>query len=209
MSNRLLRDPEAGWTADDWVDGLSGAALASEGWIRSRPRADLRLHEAGVVLRRTREEPLWRARTDAADAAHGGLPGRRAQLQSRERNLLFDPSINVTLGQRYLMTLLDSRHVKQDLLHLAVAYNAGLGNLRQWKRSMDYDNDPLLFIESFPALETRLFVERVMANFWIYRLRFGQGTPSLDALAADRWPAYESLDMPAVQSSALPRSEPH
>ena len=40
--------------------------------------------------------------------------------------------------------------------------------------------DPLLFIEMVPMAETRAFVERVMANYWIYRLRMGQPTPSLD-----------------------------
>ena len=34
---------------------------------------------------------------------------------------------------------------------------------------MNYDDDPLLFIESLPARETRLFIERVLTNFWIYR----------------------------------------
>ena len=43
-------------------------------------------------------------------------------------------------------------------------------------------DDPLLFIESLPSLETRLFIERVLANFWIYRERLGQDTPSLDAV---------------------------
>ncbi len=60
-------------------------------------------------------------------------------------------------------------------------------------------NDPLLFIESLPSLESRLFVERIMTNLWIYRLRLGQPTPTLTALASGRWPTYEALDQPARQ----------
>jgi hypothetical protein len=37
-------------------------------------------------------------------------------------------------------------------------------------------------------------VERVLANFWIYQQRFGQDTPSLDALAAGDWPHYVPQD---------------
>jgi soluble lytic murein transglycosylase-like protein len=35
----------------------------------------------------------------------------------------------------------------------------------------------LLFIESLPTLETRLFIERVLTNLWIYRARLGQPAP--------------------------------
>ena len=54
--------------------------------------------------------------------------------------------------------------------------------------------DPLLFLEMLPTLETRLFVERVLTNLWVYRERFGQDAPSRRALASDQWPAYTALD---------------
>src|SRR3546814_2699478 len=59
--------------------------------------------------------------------------------------------------------------------------------------SSDLD-DPLLFIESIPARETRVYVERVLTNLWIYRHRLGQPTPGLDAVAAGEWPRYTALD---------------
>jgi len=34
----------------------------------------------------------------------------------------------------------------------------------------------------------------VLTNFWIYRDRLGQDTPSLDQLAAGVWPRYQSQD---------------
>ena len=51
-----------------------------------------------------------------------------------------------------------------------------------------------LFIESIPLRETRIFIERVLANLWIYRDRLGQPTPSLDAIAEGNRPVYARLD---------------
>ena len=59
---------------------------------------------------------------------------------------------------------------------------------------MKHEGDPLLFLEILPTLETRLFVERVLTNLWVYHQRFGQDAPSLRALASDQWPPYTSLD---------------
>jgi len=114
-----------------------------------------------------------------------------AQVSKRS---LMDPEINLTVGQEYVGYLLDHTYVEQNLFHALVAYNAGPGNLREWHRKIKHNDDPLLFIESIPSRETRYFVERVMANFWIYRKRLGQPTPSLDAVASGRWPIFMSLD---------------
>jgi len=104
------------------------------------------------------------------------------------------PEINMALGERYLEYLLADENVGRDLFRLAAAWNGGPGNLERWQqRDVDADNDPLLFIETIPAGETRAFIEHVMANFWIYRHRMGQPSPSLDALAAGRWPAYDGI----------------
>ena len=104
---------------------------------------------------------------------------------------LLDPVINMTLGQEYVGRLLEDGNVEGDLFLLAAAYNAGPGNLAKWRKGAGYDQDPLLFIESIPSRETRLFIERVLANLWIYRQRLGQATPSLDAIASGAWPVYD------------------
>ena len=77
---------------------------------------------------------------------------------------------------------------------MAAAWNGGPGNLNKWLSNTDHMDDPLFFIESIPSLETRIFIEKVLANLWIYRDRLGQPTPSLDAIAAGQWPIYKSLD---------------
>lgn len=112
-----------------------------------------------------------------------------------DRNELYDPELNIQLGQKYLRFLLQHENVGGDLLLLAAAYNGGPGNLGRWQRHARRVgvSDPLMFIEMIPARETREFVERVAANFWMYSLRMGQPTPTLDALAAGDRPIYRAL----------------
>ncbi len=104
---------------------------------------------------------------------------------------LTNPEKNIALGQRYIRRLLGNNMIDHDLFAMAIAYNAGPGNLQKWQRELKDINDPLLFIESIPVAETRAFVERVMANYWIYRLKAGDDVRMLDALADPQSPALE------------------
>ncbi len=106
----------------------------------------------------------------------------------RDSSVLFDADYNMEIGQQYLSYLMGKPFVQGNLFYLAVAYNAGPGNLFKWQKSAKYNNDPLLFIEVLPARETRLYVERVMANFWAYNLRFGHVHKSMDEVASGQWP---------------------
>lgn len=115
-------------------------------------------------------------------------------LRSSARHRLYEPSFNMMLGQKYIEHLLVHKEVEGDLARLVAAYNGGPGNLGKWRRQTRFADDPLLFIESLPARETRDFIERVLTNLWIYRHQLGQGTPSLDAIAAGEWPSYIALD---------------
>ncbi len=122
----------------------------------------------------------------------------RKNIRARD---LYDPELSVELGQRYLIELLDHRAVRGNLLRLIAAYNSGPGNVNYWrKKMMKFGKDPLLYIETLPSLETRLFVRRVLSNLWIYRLRFGQPAPSLEAMIEGKFPKYQRLD---TESSVL------
>jgi len=123
----------------------------------------------------------------------------KRRFRGRSRNKLYDPALNMMLGQKYLRYLIHREGVEGNLFMMAVAYNGGPGNLAKWKRrSLPYSNDPLMFIESIPARETRDFVERVLSNLWMYRERLGQAAPSLDAIAAGELPLYKALDQSKV-----------
>lgn len=107
---------------------------------------------------------------------------------------LYNPETNMALGQKYIQHLIGDPSIGGNLFYMATAYNAGPGNLRKWQRQVDYQDDPLLFIESIRSRETRNFIERVLTNFWVYRLRLGQEVPSLEAVAAGEWPVYIPFD---------------
>jgi soluble lytic murein transglycosylase len=79
-------------------------------------------------------------------------------------------------------------------MYLAVAYNAGPGRVQQWRETLGIEDDPLLFLESIPLREPRVYVKKVLTNLWTYRARFGQAQSSLKALAKGRWPTYRALD---------------
>jgi soluble lytic murein transglycosylase len=103
------------------------------------------------------------------------------------------------LGQKYIKILLRDTKINGDLFFMAAAWNGGPGNLNKWRVNNNYMDDPLFFIESIPSRETRNFVEKVLTNLWIYRDRLGQPTPSLDAIAAGKWPLYKAFDNTPTQ----------
>ncbi|MGD1877985.1 MAG: lytic transglycosylase domain-containing protein [Kiloniellaceae bacterium] len=151
-----------------------------------------------------RQESAFNTRAMSPDGARGlmQLMPRTASYIAQDRryhrgngrNELFEPSLNMELGQRYIAYLLVHQRVQGDLFRLTTAYNGGPGNLGKWERAIKADGDPLLFIEALPSKETRLFIERVLTNLWIYRQRLGQPAPSLERLAGGNWPRYEALD---------------
>jgi len=121
---------------------------------------------------------------------------------------LRDPVMNMTLGQRYLLHLLESEAVGRDLIRLLAAYNAGPQTVIRWKQrreqltDADIRDDALLAIETLPSPETRHFITRVLYGYWMYSERLGQPSPSLDAVAEGRWPVY--LPAPTSAASAMP-----
>lgn len=104
---------------------------------------------------------------------------------------LHNPDVNVALGQRYVAYLLKTPVVSGNLIYLAAAYNAGPGNLVTWKKEIEYEDDPLLFVESLPFSETRGFIQRVMTNYWIYGQRLSKESATLDAVSTGEWPIYK------------------
>jgi peptidoglycan lytic transglycosylase len=114
------------------------------------------------------------------------------RLAKREKDRLLEPSLNLQLAQTYLQGLMRSVDPPGNLFMLAIAYNGGPGNLQRWRKNLGIDDDPLLFIESIPVAETRDYIERVLTNYWAYRLRFGESLASLDATAAGDWPVYRN-----------------
>ena len=119
---------------------------------------------------------------------------RQERIKGVNSHTLLNPELNIALGQSYVRHLLAQDIVNGNIFYLLCAYNAGPGNLKKWLPKTNFNEDPLLFIESIRSRETRQFIERVIANYWIYRMRLGQPTPSLDATASGLWPKYSAQE---------------
>lgn len=179
--------------------GFDGAAFPIPRWV---PENGFRVDRA-LVYALIRQESQFNPNATSWAGARGLMqlmPGtasfvaRDRHLRSSKRHRLYDPDLNLELGQTYIEILLNEAHIGDDLFHLAAAWNGGPGNLSKWQRRGNGVDDPLLFIESIPSAETRNFIERVLTNLWIYRDRLGQPNPSLDALASGERPTYVALD---------------
>ena len=180
-------------------DAYDGALFPLPPW---EPESGFKIDRA-VLFALMRQESGFNSRAQSGAGARGlmQLMPRTASFIARDRSLrgrnkrkLFTPEYNVHLGQKYLLHLMTEHEFLDNLVLVIAAYNGGPGNIRKWQRRIGKSDDPLMFIESLPSRETRGFVRRVFTNIWLYRARLEQPAPSLDALAAGRWPIYRSLD---------------
>jgi soluble lytic murein transglycosylase len=85
---------------------------------------------------------------------------------------LYDPTVNIRLGTRYLRDLLD--RYGGDALKSVAAYNGGETAVDRWQRQFG-DRDPDEFVESITYRETRDYVKRVVANYRAYQQLYARG----------------------------------
>ncbi|MEX2451141.1 MAG: lytic transglycosylase domain-containing protein, partial [Rhodospirillales bacterium] len=184
--------------------GFDGAAYPIPPW---EPKEGFRVDRA-LIYALIRQESGFNPKAKSWAGARGlmQLMPRTASFVARDRRLhggkrgtLYKPEFNLELGQKYIEMLLRDEKIKGDLFLLAAAWNGGPGNLNKWRRTIKHLDDPLFFIEAIPSRETRIFIERVLTNLWIYRNRLGQPMPSLDAIAAGQWPVYIPLGQGPVR----------
>ena len=121
-----------------------------------------------------------------------------ATLEADGRDRLFDPKLNLSIGQRYVEYLLGYGGIDGSLIHAIAAYNSGPARMAKIDQRLKRIDDALLFIESLPWAETRGFVKRVLASLWIYRSRLGEPAPSRDQLVGGGWPQYVAIGREAV-----------
>jgi soluble lytic murein transglycosylase len=97
------------------------------------------------------------------------------QIPFSQQRLLGDPQYNLTLGRAYLEEMLD--HYGGSYVLAVAAYNAGPARVSQWEHDMGdpraKEVDVIDWIEGIPFRETRSYVQRVLENLQVYRLRVG------------------------------------
>jgi soluble lytic murein transglycosylase len=97
-----------------------------------------------------------------------------------QKRLLSDQSYNVQMGSAELGDVI--KDYRGSYIMAFAAYNAGRGRVRDWVAKYgdprDPKVDPIDWVERIPFSETRNYVQRVMENVQVYRVRFG-GTSRL------------------------------
>ncbi len=91
-----------------------------------------------------------------------------ARQLKEESTRFYDPSTNLLLGISYLGSRMK---LFSSFPKAAAAYNAGAGAVRKWE---DRGRNQEEWIEEIPYLETNDYVRRVMGNYGVYRLLYGE-----------------------------------
>jgi len=121
--------------------------------------------------------------------------------------MVSDPVYNTQMGAAELSALL--REYQGCHIMTFAGYNAGRGRVRQWVKQYgdprDPNVDPIDWVERIPFAETRNYVQRVMENLQVYRVRFDAGAPALAGTDQHRAPAPQ---VGSASASAIPPSVP-
>lgn len=112
--------------------------------------------------------------------AAGKYIAKKNGIAFDQKRLLNDPVYNVQMGAAELGDVIEA--YRGSYILAFVAYNAGRGRVREWTERYgdprDPKVDPIDWVERIPFSETRNYVQRVMENMQIYRMRFN-GSPKL------------------------------
>ncbi|MGZ8324456.1 MAG: lytic transglycosylase domain-containing protein [Rhodoplanes sp.] len=108
------------------------------------------------------------------------------------KRLVADPVYNTQMGEAELAALL--KEYRGSYIMSFAGYNAGRGRVQKWVAQYgdprDAKVDAIDWVERIPFAETRNYVQRVMENLHVYRVRFGERTavmfePDLSTRTAD------------------------
>jgi soluble lytic murein transglycosylase len=109
--------------------------------------------------------------------AAGKYLAKKFKVTYDQKRLLNDMVYNMQMGAAELGDLI--KDYRGSYIMAFAAYNAGRGRVRDWVSRYgdprDPKVDPIDWVERIPFSETRNYVQRVLENAQVYRLRFGGG----------------------------------
>lgn len=110
--------------------------------------------------------------------AAGKYIAKKFNVTYDEKRLLNDQVYNMQMGAAELGDVI--KDYRGSYILAFAAYNAGRGRVKEWigryGDPRDPKVDPIDWIERIPFAETRNYVQRVMENAQVYRVRFGGGS---------------------------------
>jgi soluble lytic murein transglycosylase len=172
--------------------------------------------EQGVIYSVARTESAFDQRDASAAKAVGLMQvtpeagrdtAKRFGVTYDWKKLVADPVYNTQMGAAELSALL--REYRGSHIMTFAGYNAGRSRVQEWIKLHGDPRDPKVdavdWVERIPFAETRNYVQRVMENVQVYRVRFDVATSAIsyrDLLREiDRATANPA---PSVEASALP-----
>jgi len=146
--------------------------------------------DPSVVYSIARQESIFNQRTVSSAKAMGLMQvtpeagryvSKKFGIGFDVKRLLSDSVYNVQLGAAELGDLIVD--YRGSYIMAFAGYNAGRGRVRDWVARYgdprDPNVDPIDWVERIPFSETRNYVQRVLENLQVYRLRFGGGSKLL------------------------------
>jgi len=112
--------------------------------------------------------------------------------------MVSDPVYNTQMGAAELSALL-KEYAGSQIMTFA-GYNAGRGRVREWVKQFGDPRDPNVdavdWVERIPFSETRNYVQRVMENLGVYRVRFEADAPVISKIDQPREARQEANSAP-------------
>jgi soluble lytic murein transglycosylase len=143
--------------------------------------------ERSVVFAIARQESAFNPRVVSSAKAMGLMQvtpaagryiAKRHGAKFDQKRLLNDPAYNAQFGAAELSGLLQD--YRGSYILTFAGYNAGRGRIKEWVARYgdprDPQIDPIDWVELIPFSETRNYVQRVMENMQVYRVRLGGGS---------------------------------
>jgi soluble lytic murein transglycosylase len=170
--------------------------------------------EQGVIYSVARTESAFDQRDASAAKAVGLMQvtpeagrdtAKRFGVTYDWKKLVADPVYNTQMGAAELSALL--REYRGSHIMTFAGYNAGRSRVQEWIKLHGDPRDPKVdavdWVERIPFAETRNYVQRVMENVQVYRVRFDVATSSYRDLLREIERATTN-PAPSVEASALP-----
>ncbi len=143
--------------------------------------------EPALVYSIARQESWFNPKTISSAKAMGFMQvtpqagkylAKKFNVTYDEKRLLSDNVYNLQMGAAELGDVI--KDYRGSYILAFAAYNAGRGRVKEWigryGDPRDPKVDPIDWVERIPFAETRNYVQRVMENSQVYRVRFGGGS---------------------------------
>jgi soluble lytic murein transglycosylase len=121
--------------------------------------------------------------------------------------MISDPVYNTQMGAAELAALLREYHGCHIMTF--AGYNAGRGRVEQWVKQYGDPRDPKVdaidWVERIPFAETRNYVQRVMENLQVYRVRFDIGASVMTKFDRQNGASQEANSAPLSSTPSASR----